>query len=165
MVEQTRRHNVEARWNKSVASVPSIFSRLLALSALRDANTGRYIHYGLALAIGDDATHELLNNSHQQIFDQWQTLTLPAQLVDLKGHLRGVAQETDAFGEVFTSRSSRLAHILTTWVQTQPYRNFVPLSASSLSRDAFLINMTSLVALLRNRFSEEAGVSGQHVPE
>ena len=156
MVPETQLARTVARWTTSLERLPSILSRLLVFGSLRDSNTGRYVHQGLALSIGEDATHDLLAQSHEQVFNEWQTMRLPEQMRDLKLHLREVASETEGPGP---KKRSTIGQILMIWTQTEPYWNFVPLSMSALSREAFLINMRSMVAILRGRINHDSGTA------
>ena len=144
------------RWSLNLERLPSVFSRLLIFGSLRDANTGRYSHQGLCRSIGENPTHDLLTQSHEQVFGEWQAMRLPEQMRHLKLHLRELADESESFGPGRKSKAFRIGHILTTWARTEPYRTFIPLSAPDLSRDAFLINIRSMVAILRERIEHQS---------
>lgn len=54
-----RRYSMEPRprpaedlWRRTLSGIPSIYGRLAFLASLRDVNTGRYEHHGLAMIFG-----------------------------------------------------------------------------------------------------------------
>ena len=112
-------------WRHSLSRIPSSFGRLVYLSSLRNNNSGRYEHHGLALMFGEDDTHETLAESHQRTFSEWLNYGLEHQKADLDFYL--------------SSLSVQRKTLVETWLRLAPYRNFVPStvrveSASSTSR-------------------------------
>jgi hypothetical protein len=157
-VDTSRAEQTASRWTATLSNVPSIFGRLMILSSLRDRNTGWYVHHGLELEMGED-THGFLLKRHQEVFLDWQAMTVHRQMRDLKTHLKSVAQSAEGFGPQ-QNKNARIAHVLNTWVFTRPYGELVPLSASPLARDTFVSNIAVLVALLRNQVSEGKKANG-----
>jgi hypothetical protein len=152
VVKRDRTEQMASRWAANLSTVPSVLGRLSILSSLRDLNTGWYVHYGLEPELGE-ATHDFLLKSHEELFVQWQSMTVDLQIRDLQTHLRHVARSAGGFGRE-RNRNARIAHVLNTWTVTLPYRDFAPFSASTRERDRFLENMGMMVRILRNKGSE-----------
>ena len=138
-----------AEWAETLATFNTVLARLELVSSLRDPRTGIYVHHGISLVAGNQ-THCLLLKSHNDLFVEWQSMSLRTQMKDLKkfvasspsGHYQGLSQ---------ISRSSL---ILESWTRLESYRGFVPLSASHLDSELFLTNLTSLIAILKGQFNE-----------
>jgi hypothetical protein len=122
---RARRPAAEA-WRATLSRIPTLFGRLVFLSALRDVNTGRYHHESLDALAKDDADRTL-RNSHQQVFQQWISSGLAEQKSDLDEYLD-------------TAGGPRYA---------LAYRNLVPASAREVERQLYLTDLETLLELLR----------------
>ena len=74
-------------WIRTLTQIPSLFGRLVYLSALRDVNTDQYQHHGLATVFSKDEAHDALRESHERTFAEWLTFTLEEQKADLDLYL------------------------------------------------------------------------------
>ena len=70
-------------WRNTLSQIPSVFGRLIYLSALRGPNSGVYEHHGLALVFGPRAANEALRKSHHDTFRTWLSFGLQEQRLDL----------------------------------------------------------------------------------
>lgn len=129
-------------WSRTLAQIPSIVGRLVYLTSLRDPNTGRYIHHGLAHYYGENAAHEAIAQSHWYTFYEWINLTLEEQKTDLVLYLSGLEGDRK--------------EILETWLRLAPYRNFIPAYAREAEKHLFLSDMETLLELLRNEYGLDA---------
>jgi hypothetical protein len=118
--------------------IPSVFGRLVFLTALRSPMTGRYEHYGLALVFGAEEADQALRTSHEKAFREWLSFNLENQKADLALYL----------SELPIDRKS----LMVTWFRLTPYRNLVPASARSAERALFLGDLETLLALMRNEY-------------
>lgn len=140
-----------SQWKEKLSTIDSVIGRLELVSSLRDPHTGRYVHHGMSVAVGD-RTHDVLLKSHEATFAEWQSKNLGAQLQDLKAFVRSVPLPGGLGRRL--DRSAKSTLVLETWLKLEPYRNFVPLSASKLERDAFLANLTTLIAVLKAQMAQ-----------
>src|ERR1700719_3023497 len=98
-------------WRNTLSQIPSVFGRLVYLSGLRNMNSGRYEHHGLALVFGEDEANRALKKSHLQAFQEWLGFNLEQQKADLDLYLSSVT----------TDKKTTLEN----WIQGTPYRNLV----------------------------------------
>lgn len=123
-------------WRRTLAQIPTSFGRLVYLSSLRDVNTDRYQHHGLATIFGDEQTHRALRDSHERTFAEWLSYSLEHQKADLDLYL--------------SSLDTPKKTLLHTWTRLAPYKNFIPSSAMDPERGHYLLKLEALLELLRN---------------
>jgi hypothetical protein len=111
------------------------------LASLRDSNSGKYLHHGLAAVFGEEEAEQAMRDSHVEVFAQWLEMTLPEQKADLETYVRGLEVERRRVVEV--------------WSRITPYLALPPASALQVERDLFLADLEAMLSLLRN----ELGVS------
>jgi hypothetical protein len=131
-------------WRSTLSQIPSTFGRLVYLASLRDQNTGRYQHHGLAQAFGDGEAEATLRASHEQTFSEWLCYNLEQQKADLDLYLSSF-------------QADRLT-ILGTWIRLAPYRGLIPASAGDPERRLYLADLETLLEILK----AEHDVSGQN---
>jgi len=128
-------------WRNTLAQIHSVFGRLVYLSSLRDPNTGRYQHHGLALVFGEDEARKALRKSHEQAFAEWLSFNLEQQQADLRLYLSDVSEDKRT--------------VLETWQKLEPYKNVLPKSVKTVERQLYLGDLTILLALLKTEFGVE----------
>ena len=126
-------------WRNTLSQIPSVFGRLVYLSNLRNSNTGRYEHHGLALVFGEDEANRSLKKSHTQAFAEWLRFNLEQQKADLDLYLSGLYEDKRT--------------ILETWLKLAPYRNVIPSSVRGVARHLYLADLTALIDLLKNEYA------------
>jgi hypothetical protein len=89
----------------------------------------------LSLVFGPRAANEALRKSHHDTFRTWLSYDLEQQKADLELYLTDLIEQKAA--------------AIDTWLRLHPYRNVVPLTASSADKDLFLIDFGAVLELLR----------------
>ena len=125
-------------WRNTLSQIPTVFGRLIYLSALRGPNSGVYEHHGLSLVFGPRAANEALRRSHEETFREWLGFGLEQQKADLDLYLTGLVDERAA--------------VVDTWLRLNPYRNLMPLSARATEQELFLVDFKALLEILRNAY-------------
>jgi hypothetical protein len=122
-------------WRNTLSQITTTFGRLVYLSSLRDKNTGRYEHFGLAQIFGDEQAESTLQESHAQVFAGWLELSLEEKKADLDEYLSGLGTDPRS--------------VIATWLRISPYRNLLPADAREAERQLFLSDVRMLLELLR----------------
>jgi hypothetical protein len=122
-------------WHHTLEQIPSVFGRLVYVSSLRDFNTGRYEHHGLAQMFGEDAANEALRESHEGTFEKWLSFNLEQQKEDLDSYLSSFHVDKRT--------------ILATWIRLTPYRNLMPTAVRDPERRLYLTDLEMLLDMLK----------------
>lgn len=123
-------------WRRTLSQIPAIFGRLVYLSSLRDPNSARYQHYGLAQAFGETQADETLRRCHEDVFAEWLSFNLEQQKRDLEEYLCGL--------------DSDIRTTVATWIRLAPYRNLVPTAVRDPERQLFLADLETILELLKH---------------
>lgn len=129
-------------WRNTLSQIPSVFGRLVYLAALRDTNSGRYEHHGLALVFGENEADRALRRTHIQTFSEWLCFNLEQQKADLDLYLCALMDDR--------------RRVIDTWLRLEPFRTLIPSSSTKAETDLYLCDFRVLLGLLRN----ELGVAG-----
>ena len=125
-------------WRNTLSRIPSVFGRLVYLASLRNRDSGRYEHHGLALVFGEDEANKALKKSHLRTFREWLTFNLEQQKADLEAYLPAKFEEKRAV----------LAH----WLELTPYLSLVPASIRGIEKRLYLADLKALIDLLGNEY-------------
>lgn len=129
-------------WHRTLSQIPSVYGRLVYMGSLRDGNTDRYAHHGLAMRYSEDEADRVLRKSHSQLFQDWLAMPLREQKQDMDGYLSSLNDD------------KRL--VVETWLRVMPYRTVVPASARAVETDLFLSDFRILLELLRSEYGADA---------
>lgn len=140
--ESLDRRAVADVWRHTLSQIPSVFGRLVYLAALRNPNSGRYDHHGLALVFGPDDANRALKKSHKQTFAEWLSFNLEQQMADLTLYMSDLPEDKKT--------------VLQAWTKLKPYKNVLPSNAKTVDRRLYLSEMETMLELLRGA----SGVDG-----
>lgn len=133
-------------WSRTLAQVPTTFGRIVYLASLRDANTGRYQHFGLAQVYSLEEAAGALLASHIEAFGEWLNYPLARQKSDLEEYLGSLEEDRTT--------------VLRTWLALSPYRNLIPTDATEAQRELFVSDLELILELLRDETSPSAPSRG-----
>ena len=142
--EQLDRRALADVWRHTLSQIASVFGRLVYLAGLRNPNSGRYDHHGLALVFGADEANRALKKSHRQVFAEWLAFNLEQQMADLNLYLSELPEDKRT--------------VLQAWTLLKPYRNLMPSNANPVERRLYLSELQTMLELLR-------GASAVDVPD
>jgi hypothetical protein len=125
-------------WRHTLSQIPSVFGRLVYLSGLRNPNSGRYDHHGLALVFGADDSNRALKKSHKQVFAEWLSFNLEQQMGDLNLYLSDLPEDKKT--------------VLQAWTKLKSYKNLLPSNAKPVERRLYLSELQTMLELIRGAF-------------
>src|SRR5437588_7243018 len=100
---------------------------MVYLAGLRNHNSARYEHHGLALVYGKDEANKALRKSHNQAFAEWLSFNIEQQKADLDLYLSELLE--------------RKATILEAWLRLMPYKAYVPNNPKTEERRLYLADL------------------------
>src|SRR5712672_3620892 len=74
-------------WRHTLSQISSVTGRMFFLASLRNQNSGRYEHHGLAQMFGSLEATRALKKSHREAFSQWLSYNVEEQTADLELYL------------------------------------------------------------------------------
>ena len=122
-------------WRHTLEKIDSTFGRICYLASLRNANTGLYEHFGLSQRFDALAADQVLRDSHIRIFNQWLSLGLQEQKLDVEEHLGTVDAD--------------IASVIATWVRLTPYQSVMPAGTRTVERDLFNADLHRILEMLK----------------
>lgn len=134
---QQSRTVVEDFSSHTLAAISSDFGRLYYVSSLKDEDTGRYEHDGLANLYPDNAVQAALSHCHEELFSRILETPLRDQERDLNACLDAAA---DRYWEVVEN-----------WRETRYFQSLCPESLPDYLSDLFCSNMSALLAIFSSR--------------
>ena len=129
-------------WSKTLSQISTTFGRLAYLASLRDANSGRYRHYGLSQIYGEDETHRVLNSGHEQVFAEWLNFDLRQQHQDLDSYFQDSDEEP--------------VQVIEAWTTLKPYVALAPAGSGEAERFLYTSDLELILELMRAELSESS---------
>ncbi|MEQ1354543.1 MAG: hypothetical protein ABLT11_11020 [Candidatus Acidiferrum sp.] len=119
---------------RSLAKVPCSVARLIYLASMRDYNTGKYRHDGLAARFSAAAAGEALEMAHREIFYTVAALPLDELVRQILIY--------------FESSHEAQADLLRAWRRLEPYRIAIPLGVNATAAALYISNVKLALAVL-----------------
>jgi hypothetical protein len=132
-------------WNRTLEQIETQFGKLAYLAGLRNDNSGRYQHYGIAQLYGEDEANRVLRSSHERVFAEWLAFPLEKQRFDLEQYLAGMEDD--------------LRTVLATWSTLAPYEQLPPEAAGEAERMLFASDIEITLELIRRAISAQGSDS------
>jgi hypothetical protein len=128
----------EDLWRRTLAQIPSIYGRMVYLASLRNENTDRYEHHGLAARFSADQADRVLRDSHEEVFQEWLALSVREQKGDIDLYLSSIDDDKHL--------------VIETWLKILPFQNLPPGRVRGVEADLFLTDFRVLLELLRTEY-------------
>jgi len=134
---QQSRAVIEDFSSRTLAAISSDFGRLHYVSSLKDLNTGRYEHDGLASLYPENAVQAALAHCHEELFSR----ILETPLKEQEGDLRACF---DTAGEQFWDA-------VESWRENPCFGEMCPEGMPDYLEDLFCSNLKALLAIFSSR--------------
>ncbi len=119
---------------RTLAKISGGLARLIYFASMRDCNTGKYRHDGLAARFSAAAAGEALEMAHREIF--YTVAALP---------LHEIVHQMQTY---FESSHEAQAELLRAWRRLEPYRIAIPLDVNPAAAALFISNVKLALAVL-----------------
>jgi hypothetical protein len=119
---------------RTLAKITCDLARLIYLTSMRDYNTGRYHHDGLAARFSPAIARQALEMAHRDIFNKVAALPLAELVKQMKNYFEA-------------SHESEI-DVVRVWQHLEPYRVAIPLNVNPTVASLFLSNIRLALAIL-----------------
>ena len=123
--------------DRTIAKIRGDFARLIYLASMRDYNTGKYHHEGLACRFTERVAARAIERCHREVFRR-VVLCSVKQLVE----------QLELYANSNCSSPSELVRV---WKNLQPYRVAIPMECGPLASRLFISNIRAALAVLESR--------------
>ena len=119
---------------RTLAKVPCDLAQLIYLTSMRDYNTGRYHHDGLAARFSPAIARQALEMAHRDVFNKVAAFSLTELVKQMKNY--------------FESSHESEIDVVRVWQRLEPYRVAIPLNVNPTVASLFLSNVKLALAIL-----------------
>ncbi len=130
------RKTIGAHLEQILTSLPTAFSRLAFLTSVRDPATGRYLHEGWYSLASPEEVHEVMRQTHLQIFAEVLTYSLSKICRELGAYLEGI------------SEAGRRGKTVRVWLELESFREMIPQGCSDIEREFFFAQVRAALKVL-----------------
>jgi hypothetical protein len=114
--------------------LPTAFAKLAFLSTVRDPYTGKYLHEGWTLIGSSEKIHNLLRDTHHEVFEFVCSMPLARFCGELRAYLR--------------SLSAPWQGTIRLWNELETYREMIPQGVCIEEREFFTSQMQVALEIL-----------------
>jgi hypothetical protein len=130
-----QRNASEDLWERTLSQIPTKMGRMAYLSRLKNPETDKYEHHGLAAIFGEDAAEDALRRSHTDVMEEMLNMSILDQRDDVDRYLEGLPQ------------SAR--RLLVNWEKTKGFDALLPAETSMAQRELFDGNLGLIIKNLK----------------
>lgn len=127
---------IEEIKRRELSGLGSEFSGLTYLASVRDYNSARYYHEGLARRFTEEVMEQALATCHREVFRRLVCCSLEETVRQLDAYVRATPEPT--------------ANVLRVWTRLEPFRVLMPLGCDQLSADLFVSNVRVVLGILQD---------------
>lgn len=129
-----RMRSLEENLELSFRHLPTAFAKLAFLSTVRDPYTGKYLHEGWTLIESSEEIHNLLRDTHREVFEFVCSMPMARLCGELRGYLR--------------SFSAPWQDTVRLWNELESYREMIPQGVCNEEREFFISQMRVALEVL-----------------
>jgi hypothetical protein len=123
--------------SQTLAAISSDFARLYYVSSLKNEDSGRYEHQGLASLYPENAVQVALSHCHEELFSRILETSLKEQERDLRVCL--------------SSAGDQYWDVVENWRESRHFQNLCPEGLPGYLHDLFCSNLVALLAIFSSR--------------
>ena len=134
----TETDSTDGLWIRDLSQIATSYGRLVYLAGLRNADTGRYEHYGSTTgSMSNLVASRTLKRIHETIFKEWISYPLERKKADIELYIASIDQV-------------ERAELIDAWLRLTPYKNLVPASIRGPERQRHISDFEAILGLLKN---------------
>jgi len=134
---QISMEEADSLWLRNLSQIRTSYGRLVYLAGLRNADTGKYEHYGAFISPSPETVSHSIRRAHEQIFREWVSYSLEKKKADIDLYISGIDQIDKA-------------ELVDAWLRLTPYKNLVPGSIRGPERQRHISDFEAILGLLKN---------------
>ncbi|MCX6611459.1 MAG: hypothetical protein NTW74_11485 [Acidobacteria bacterium] len=123
-----------------MSQIATKMGRLAYLARLKNPETDKYEHHGLAAVFGDEAAEDALRRSHIEVLEEMLNMSILDQKDDVDRYLEGLPQ------------SAR--RLLANWDKSKGYEAILPSATSAAQKELFDGNLGLIIKHLKVEFAD-----------
>jgi hypothetical protein len=130
----------ESPWISDLADIPTRYGRLVYLAAIRNADNGRYEHFGFITGSSTSLIASgKLKRIHESVFMEWVGCSLEAKAADIALYISTIEDVDEC-------------RLIDTWLRLTPYLNLVPAGVHGPERQRHISDSETILWLLQNLY-------------
>jgi len=134
---QISMEEADGLWLRNLSQIRTSYGRLVYLAGLRNADSGKYEHYGAFISPSPEIVSHSILRAHERIFREWIGFSLEKKKADIDLYISGIDQIDKA-------------DLVDAWLRLTPYKNLVPGSIQGPERQRHVSDFEAILGLLKN---------------
>ena len=133
---QQSRAVIEDFSSQTLAAISSDFGRLYYITSLRDRESGRYEHDGLANVYSDSSVQQAIAHCHEELFTRILETPLEEQQLDL--------------GKCLAAAGDQYWDVIANWLESRYFERMCPEGIPAYLQDLFCSNLHALLSIFES---------------